>query len=271
MPILALLLALATFSLVLLAAGLVAPQREVAGLVSTTLRSRNGRLGLATVLTVIGFNIYETNLDGRIAPALGLDFTPWIASLEGDLPIWLQRGLAGHRLAPFWGWVYVFLYPCLAAAPVIAYYARRQHDALRGYVGAFAANYLLALPFYLFVPVTETGWFQPRTADPILENALPGYIEFLRSSSALDNCFPSLHASLTLTAAFFAARHGPRRLALTCWCGGALIVLSTWALGIHWVSDSVAGLLLAYAAARLGPALAAWLLDRPELAPQRAA
>lgn len=269
MPLLALALTLVTLWGLLLVAGARYPAiGPMASLARSALLTPGGRLGLTAVAAVLLFNVYETHLDPQIAPALGLDFTPWLLAVEGDAVIWLQRSLRGHQLAVFWAWVYVFLYPCLVALPTVIYHDRRDGAALRSYVAAFALNYFLALPFYLFVPVTETGWSEPRTADAVLENALPGWIEFLRSSSALDNCFPSLHVSLTATAALHALRWGPRRLALTAGAGSVLVIASTLALGIHWIADGVAGVGMAALAVRLAPQLGRWVAGAGELHPR---
>ncbi|KAA3606467.1 MAG: inositol phosphorylceramide synthase [Planctomycetota bacterium] len=254
----ALLLTLITFWVMVLAAGIRFPAgREIGATFRDALRTRAGRIGLAWVVGTLLFNVVETGLDSAIGPALGLDFTHVIHRFEGDLVAGLQDTLLGHALAPVWAWVYVFLYPSLLLLPLVIYHASGKHEHTKGYIGAFVFNYLFALPFYLFVPVTETGWSGTvERVKPLLDGVWPVFTEVVRSSSALDNCFPSLHTSLSFTVAFYALLHGPKRLQRVGWVGAVLVMLSTWALGIHWISDAAAGIMLGYLAARMGPILA---------------
>ena len=58
--------------------------------------------------------------------------------------------------------------------------------------------------------------------------------------SALDNCFPSFHTSMSVLIVLccFVYRMNFRFVTLPV---AAMILLSTYALGIHWVGDIVAG------------------------------
>lgn len=255
--LIALLLTLVTFWVMVLAAGIPFPAfREIGWTFRDALRTRAGRIGLAWVLGTLIFNIGETAVDKGIGPALGLDFTPWIHRMEGDLVAFLQSTLLGEFLAPAWAWVYVFLYPALLLLPLVIYRAAGNTAATRGYIAAFVFNYAFALPFYLFVPVTETGASGlVMRVEPLLDGVWPVFYQVVRSSSALDNCFPSLHTSLAMTVAFYAALHGPSRMRYVATVGAVLVMLSTWALGIHWVIDAAAGVLLGYLAAQVGPIL----------------
>ncbi len=248
---------LATLWVLLVASGLpwpaVAPVRDF---VLSLARSRSGRLGSALVLGILIVNMIETSVDPGIASTLGLEFTRLVHRLEGNLVGLVQDLLLGHRLVSFWAWVYVFLYPALLLAPLFVFHAQGRPDRVRAYVGAFLFNYLFAIPFYLFCPVTETGVSGLGGAVPLLEGIWPGFMDLLRSSSAPDNCFPSLHTSCSFTVFFFALRHGGGRFTRIAGACAVLVMASTWALGIHWISDAVAGLGLALLAARLGPVLA---------------
>jgi len=260
--LLPLLITLGTLLGLLLAAGAPRPAwRAVLRFLYDACTTPGGHVALAWILGILLFNVWETSVDPVLGPTLGLDFTPWIHAVEGDLVVRLQGLLLGHALAPFWVWLYIFGYPALLLVPAIVLHAQGRRQLLRAYIGAFLFNYVFALPFYLFAPVVESGLSHLAGADPILEQVWPQLLGLLRSSSAPDNCFPSLHTSCSLTAAFFCLRHGPARLARTVSLLALLIVASIYALGVHWVLDGVAGLALALLAVRLGPALAERLTE----------
>ncbi|WP_157196607.1 hypothetical protein [Methanococcoides burtonii] len=66
---------------------------------------------------------------------------------------------------------------------------------LQEYTIAFIAIYLIALPFYIYLPVTVTGYTLP-TVTPLLYNLSPIISQGVRIVDPfLDNCFPSLHAA----------------------------------------------------------------------------
>jgi membrane-associated phospholipid phosphatase len=118
---------------------------------------------------------------------------------------------------------------------------------------AIAANYAICLPFFLFFPVPER-WAYPESGAILLSDLwAPELIELFRPISGLDNCFPSFHVSLTVVMVTLAFHYRLRFRWVTLWLG-ILIALSTSVLGIHWVTDIVAGLaagILSVAAALL--------------------
>lgn len=129
----------------------------------------------------------------------------------------------------------------------------RDREPFRIFALAVTADYIVSLPFFLFFPVPEK-WAYPESGAVLLSDLwAPGLIEFFRPISGLDNCFPSFHVSLTTVTVImaFVCRLKFRWVAL--WLG-ALIILSTSVLGIHWLTDIAAGLaagVLAFGIARL--------------------
>ena len=89
--------------------------------------------------------------------------------------------------------------------------------------------------------VREVAWSGLSRAEPLLEFLGDGFTQELRRASALDNCFPSLHVSMTVTALVLVRHVGPRRLIVLTWAGALVTAWCVVALGIHWVADIVAG------------------------------
>jgi membrane-associated phospholipid phosphatase len=156
---------------------------------------------------------------------------------------------------------YFFIFPVLCLSVVWALARRRDPRPYRAVSLAVAINYLVSLPFFIFFPVPER-WSSPVTEAMLLSDRVSDkLIEFVRPMSGLDNCFPSFHVSLTVlvVGACFMFRAPMRMSALAF---GTTVVLSTFALGVHWIPDMIAGFALGIASLLL-----AWRIVRQGRAP----
>lgn len=204
----------------------------------------------------------ESTLDPIMDRLHGLDFTPLFLHMEHGFHQWLQSSLrpAQPLLQPLLTTAYVAGYPFLIIlTPVLGIWLDNRPLGRRG-LGAYAICYALAVPFYLFFPVQE-AWYAYNTCPPggaadlaacnqgVVQNLAIQYPFVLKNIYAyneLNNCFPSLHTAISVALAAVAWRSGaPRRFAVFAAVLAGLIVASTIYLGVHWVSDVVAGLLLA--------------------------
>ena len=136
---------------------------------------------------------------------------------------------------------YFFLFPLLGMAVALELAQRNEMAPYRVFVFAVTIDYLVSLPFYLFFPVLER-WAYPDSGAMLLSDRLsPKLIEAIRPMSALNDCFPSFHVSMTVvliaTCYLFQIR-----LRTVVFFLGIIIILSTFVLGIHWVADILAGL-----------------------------
>ncbi len=132
--------------------------------------------------------------------------------------------------------------------------ARRANPRpFRIFALAIAIDYAVSLPFFLFFPVPER-WAWPDSGAILLSDLwAPQLIEIFRPFSGLDNCFPSFHVSLTTVVVGLCFTERLRYRWAALWLG-LLVIASTAVLGIHWLTDIIAGLatgILALAAARL--------------------
>lgn len=140
-------------------------------------------------------------------------------------------------LQPAWVLVYLAIF-FQALAPVAAVTDRR---ALERAAGAYLSLYALALPIWVFLPVTV-----PRDPLPIADVWSYG-IALTRFIDPPANCMPSMHVALAVLAALIVRRHDSAT-GLALMGMGALIAFSTVATGQHWVADGMVGTLLAVAA-----------------------
>jgi len=209
-------------------------------------RSIRTRTGAALLLAGVALlNWMETTLETVVNETTGIS-----VGLRQELARsmqWLEGGLSFERhdltsVVAVYGYsaAYFFVMPLLVLVALAASARRRDPGAFRVVSFALVFDYAISLPLYLFYPVPERWAF--AEADAILLSDLwsSRLIESLRPISALDNCLPSFHVSATvivvLAAFLFQARFRTFTVPL-----GLAVIASTFALGIHWLPDIVAG------------------------------
>ena len=212
---------------------------------------------LAAVFLV---NYIQTSVDAAVTPR-GL-------GVEAGYPLtdafrWFERYLSFElhdttSAISYYGYSvsYFFIFPVMCLSVIWALARRKDPRPYQAVSLAVAINYLVSLPFFIFFPVPER-WSAPVTEEMLLSDRVSDkLIEFIRPMSGLDNSFPSFHVSLTvlIVGACFMFRAPMRMSALAF---GTTIVLSTFALGVHWIPDMIAGFALGIASLLL-----AWRIVR---------
>ena len=189
-----------------------------------------------------------------LSRAYGVRATLWFYELEGDAVATVQSAIPEWGVYVF-GPVYVLGYVVVLTLPLVAYVFATNARAVKTLVTAYAVEYLAAIACY-----TAVFAYGPRNyhrlpgADPSAAQVEAPLLEAFRSVTRLTarvnvetNVFPSMHAALSVTVFLVAvSTHDefPR------WTGVASvlvasILLSTLYLGVHWVTDLVAGGVLA--------------------------
>lgn len=203
-----------------------------------------GRLTLLAAAGPIVIGTLETAWDPSITGSLDYEITSAFAAFEGDFPARAQAMLTGGVLTAAWWWIYVLAYPLSIVVLILGL----NENGRRTLLWAYGLNVLLALPFYAFFPVIEPGAFPGSGVATLLNlpfpdgEVLPGFVSLYRNASGVDNCFPSLHASIAVTAALVAHRCGTRRQMIVGYTLAALVFPSTLAMGVHWAVDLLAGI-----------------------------
>lgn len=203
-------------------------------------------IALIILVSLFAVNYVETAVETwlRSEYRLGLETEEYLA----EAAHWLEDHLdftqhdATNPIA-YHGYsiVYFFAFPLLAMATVVILARRRDAGHLMMFATAAAIDYAISLPLYLFFPVPER-WAYPASNAILLSDLwTTQLIEVFRPISGLNNCFPSFHVSATVIVlvSLYRARV-PFRGALAPIA--AAIVLSTFALGIHWIADILAGI-----------------------------
>lgn len=204
---------------------------------------RGKQTALLVLVLVFVVNLGETALEGRWSSAVssrGLEFASALHWLEGG-STFDNHDLASAVSVYGYSVAYFVLFPVLVVAVAWALARRSDPRAFRTYAFALAADYAISLPFFLLLPVPER-WAYPDAGAILLSDLWDSrLIEAFRPMSALDNCFPSFHTSMTVVLVLCGSLH---RLSfrVTAVPLGAMVVLSTYSLGVHWVGDAIAGI-----------------------------
>jgi len=191
----------------------------------------------------------------QIQKAIGWEITSILYSMEGLLVARIQD-IAPSFSIPVFSALYMFGFPYLLIAPLVLYLLSSQTRALKTLLFAYMLNYIVGQICYtLFVA------YGPRVhlsqVDGLMYQAYPMTQDMTGAVSAATDVFPSLHTSLAvvvLLVAWQTRDAHPRWYGITAVVATG-IVLSTMVLGIHWLVDVIAGIVLAvwsvYAAGRI--------------------
>lgn len=212
-------------------------------------------LGLAFVLVL---NSVLRDVGVEFSWIIGLDVTRFIYGVEGEFVAWLQS-LGTPSVTMVLGYVYVYGYVFLLVFPLVAYFALERKNYLRATATAYVVNYAVGLLCYLLFIAYGPRNYMPDVVQSLLYDALPRFQILTSAVNTNTNVFPSLHTSLSVTVALLAIctrdiypRWMPVAVTLA-----TLVAISTMYLGIHWMTDVVAGLVLGVGSV----AVAAYLYD----------
>jgi len=184
---------------------------------------------------------------------VGVNITPYIYALEGEFVARLQS-FASVGLTTFFSYAYVFGYVYLLVFPLVAYAVLEDLRPLRTLVVAYSLNYALGLVCYVLFIAYGPRNLLSGSVESLLYVYHPQYQPLVRQVNTNTNVFPSLHSSLSATVvgvAYGTRERYPAWLFIAAAIGLSVIV-STMYLGIHWLTDVVAGVALAAVSVALG-------------------
>ncbi|KKO52314.1 phosphoesterase PA-phosphatase [Paenibacillus sp. DMB20] len=180
------------------------------------------------------------------------DFTPMIFQWEGSFVRHLQDFFYSPWITPVLAYFYLLVFQALIIGSLGVYLIQQNKALVYSTCYAILINYAIAIPFYLLFPVNEVWSYPPAGVTFHMLDVFPDFETIYRPLSGLDNCFPSLHTSLSMTMALLSFRSGNKRWMIITGVSAALIIFSIFYLGIHWASDMFAGLVLSFLASAAG-------------------
>lgn len=193
-------------------------------------------------------------IDRILMASTGLDMTPWIYAIEGDLVLHVQNFFEAQWLTVTLTHFYVagFMFICYVSVFYFAYFDDRwMADRV---TLTIAWVYILAVPFYLFFNVRVTGAYLPEM-EPLAYSLTPEISDWFRRIDPFTNCMPSLHIGIPYAVWLCIKRFDQdERWALYRKIVFAYVILTGFTiiyLGIHWILDIAGGMIVAYVAVNL--------------------
>jgi membrane-associated phospholipid phosphatase len=237
---------LGLLNLILLIIGLtvILPWRwwmEVRGFSHDIVRVHLPLLVLIAVVVIV--HLIEVNFIDPVATSIvGQDFTPVFQSIEDGAVRWLVQ----HWYPPLVTvcvYIYIGIYPFTLWFTPLFFLLTNNHRAMKTFAVGLLFIYVIALPFYLFFPITNVyTYFHEPSA---LNTVIPSVEQFFYSTTTTNNCFPSLHVAMALLVFLSATiTKNKRFIALTGFTAGG-VIFSVLYLGIHWITDVIGGVVLA--------------------------
>jgi len=205
---------------------------------------------------LIVFTIYNLKdgldqIDRVLMASTGLDMTPYIWAIEGNLVLWVQQTFEAAWLTSALTHFYVagFMFICYVSVFYFAYFDDRW---LADRVTlSIAWVYLLAVPFYLFFNVRVTGGTIPEM-ETLAYTLTPEIADWFRRIDPFTNGMPSLHIGIPFAVWLCLTRFDEdrrwNRYRHTVFAYTLLTAFTIIYLGIHWFVDIIGGMLVAGAA-----------------------
>ncbi|GAA0656627.1 phosphatase PAP2 family protein [Salarchaeum japonicum] len=169
-------------------------------------------------------------------------FTDAVYAVEGGTVAVLQS-VASPPLTWTLAVVYLVAFPVLVPLTYFALKSYASDRDARRYAVSYVLVVLLAVPFFLRFPVSIPAFYPPAGVEPLVF-VTPEVEAGMLATDSMLKAFPSLHTGLSVLAALY-ARKTTRRYALAAGGTTALIVVSTFYLGMHWLVDAAAATLIA--------------------------
>jgi membrane-associated phospholipid phosphatase len=211
--------------------------------------TRMNFIHLIAVLTILFMNKIEMQIETKMN--LNIDFATYFHEFEGDFVYFIQHTFQNSVLTYVLTFFYIVVFPALMVTSIVIYTLQKNYKMLYATCYAIMMNYFIAIPFYLFFPVNEI-WFVHPNIDFLIPSVFPTFETDYRPLSGLNNCFPSLHTSISVTMALLAVHSKNqvwKSITITC---ASIIVFSIFYLGIHWFIDMLGGVTLAMLATTVG-------------------
>ena len=194
------------------------------------------------IMTMVGIHLIEVNiLDPITTEFVGTDFAHNIYAFEGDIVPNFS-----HLWTPVLLYFFVIIYMVIHGFTLyflpFFFIVANEKKAMKHLAYGFFIVYAVAIPFYLFLPITNVYIF--RNIDSGLEMVLPGIERYFYSTTTQNNTFPSLHVAMTILLTWCVYQTNNKKLQYFMTFVMVSVIFSVIYLAIHWISDVISGAIL---------------------------
>jgi membrane-associated phospholipid phosphatase len=195
------------------------------------------------IFGVVAFHLIEVNfIDPITTEWIGVDFAYNIQSFEGDLVYWFSQNW-NPILLNFFVIMYIAVYPFTLWFSPLYFLLNGEKKSMKNLAFGLLIIYVVALPFYLFLPVTNVYKFYG--VESALETVIPSVENFFYTTTTTNNCIPSLHTAMTIMIAWSVYLTGNKKMSYFTIFTMISVLISVVYLVIHWITDMIFGAVLA--------------------------
>jgi membrane-associated phospholipid phosphatase len=198
---------------------------------------------LALLVSALGLK--QISIQHKIALRFGYyDYTALISAINPDFALIFQKGIYSS-LTYLMTFTYIIIYPCVMIFTILLLIHYRETDLFKRAALMFSLNYLIAFPFFMLFNVSTTGATLPGM-EPLIYEEFPRICAAITTIDPLDNCFPSLHVAMVFSAFLIIRGTNYRLYKIFTFFAVPATIFAVLYLGIHWLIDVLAGIVLAF-------------------------
>jgi len=203
-------------------------------------------LFLIIIFIIVALQLIEVKfIDPGVTKWVGHDYANNIRGIEGNTVFWFSQHWTPAILY-FFVIIYIGVYPFTLWFIPLYFLVCDQKKAMKSLAYGLLIIYLVALPFYLFIPVTNVYTFY--NVHSALETVFPSVDTFFYSTTTTNNCLPSLHTAMTILIAYCISLTGNKKLKIFGYFVMTTVIISVIYLSIHWLTDVITGMIVALGA-----------------------